>query len=70
MDLANMGAKHVGVYTDRNLAKLPPMKATLEALKKANVNFTVYDEVRGNNNKINNLTGMAMGLTLVFYTIV
>ena len=26
MDLANMKAKHVGVYTDKNLANLPPMK--------------------------------------------
>lgn len=46
MDLANMKAKHVGVYTDKNLAKLSPMKATLESLTKAGVNFSVYDDVR------------------------
>lgn len=46
MDLMNMGAKHVGVYTDKNLAQLPPMKATVDALTKAGVNFTVYDDVR------------------------
>ena len=46
MDLANMKAKHVGVYTDKNLASLPPMKAVLESLDKAKVNFTVFDDVR------------------------
>ena len=46
MDLANMNVKHVGVFTDKNLANLPPMKATLDSLTKANVKFSVYDEVR------------------------
>lgn len=46
MDLANMKAKHVGVYTDKNLAQLPPMKAVVESLTKAKVNYTVYDNVR------------------------
>lgn len=46
MDLINLKAKHVGVYTDKNLAQLPPMKATLDSLVKAGVNFKVYDDVR------------------------
>ena len=41
MDLANMKAKHVGVYTDKNLAELGPMKATVESLTKAGINFKV-----------------------------
>ena len=41
MDLANMRAKHVGVYTDKNLAELGPMKATVESLTKAGINFKV-----------------------------
>ncbi len=46
MDLNNMKAKKVGVYTDKNLINLPPMKATLDSLTKAKVNFEVYDDVR------------------------
>ena len=46
MDLANMKAKHVGVYTDSNLAKLPAMAQVLESLTKSKVNFSVYDQVR------------------------
>ena len=41
MDLVNLKAKHVGVYTDKNLIKLGPMKATLDSLTKAGVNFKV-----------------------------
>ena len=41
MDLVNMKAKHVGVFTDKNLAKLAPMKATVNSLTKAGVNFKV-----------------------------
>lgn len=46
MDLANLKAKHVGVYTDKNLMNLPPMKTTLDSLTKAGINFKVYDDVR------------------------
>jgi hypothetical protein len=46
MDLANMKAKHVGVYTDKTVAQLAPMKTTVESLTKAGVNFSVYDDVR------------------------
>ena len=41
MDLANLKAKKVGVYTDKTVATLPAMKTTLESLNKANVNFKV-----------------------------
>ena len=44
MDLVNLKAKHVGVYTDKNLIKLGPMKATLDSLTKAGVNFKVKVE--------------------------
>lgn len=46
MDMANMKAKNVCVMTDPNIAKLPPLKATVEALTKAGVNFEVFDKVR------------------------
>ena len=53
MDLVNLKAKHVGVYTDKNLMKLGPMKATLDSLTKAGVNFTV--KVEGYNNGVKNI---------------
>lgn len=46
LDLANIKAKHVGVYTDKNLMNLPPMKATLDSLTKSGINFKVFDDVR------------------------
>ena len=46
MDLANMKAKNVGLYTDKNVAGLPPVKAALDSMTKAGVNFSVYDNVR------------------------
>jgi len=46
MDLANMKAKKVGVYTDKTVGGLPAMKTTLESLQKNNINFKVYDDVR------------------------
>jgi len=46
MDLINLGAKNVGVYTDKNLINLPAMKTTLESLTKAGVNYSVFDNVR------------------------
>jgi hydroxyacid-oxoacid transhydrogenase len=53
MDLVNLKAKHVGVYTDKNLMKLGPMKATLDSLTKAGVNFTV--KVESNNGAMHSL---------------
>ena len=52
MDLVNLKAKHVGVYTDKNLIKLGPMKATLDSLTKAGVNFSVKVE---SNNGVNSI---------------
>jgi hypothetical protein len=46
MDLANLKAKNVGVYTDKNLSQLAPMKAVLDSLHKSGLNFSVYDDVR------------------------
>ena len=46
MDLENMNAKHVGVYTDKNLIALPAMKVVLDSLHKANINYKVFDDVR------------------------
>merc|ERR1719188_632069 len=46
MDFANMKAKKVGVYTDKNVARLPAMKIAVDSLTRAGVNFEVYDDVR------------------------
>ncbi|XP_078072401.1 hydroxyacid-oxoacid transhydrogenase, mitochondrial [Mustelus asterias] len=46
MDLQNIGARNVCVMTDKNLAKLPPVKAVLDSLVKNGVNFKVFDKVR------------------------
>nr|CAD7569143.1 unnamed protein product [Timema californicum] len=46
MDLVNMQAKKVCVMTDSNLAKLSPVKKTLDSLTKNGVSFHVFDRVR------------------------
>ncbi|XP_067888028.1 hydroxyacid-oxoacid transhydrogenase, mitochondrial [Heterodontus francisci] len=46
MDLQNIGARNVCVMTDKNVAKLPPVKAVLNSLVKNGVNFKVFDKVR------------------------
>ncbi|KAJ1903480.1 hypothetical protein LPJ81_003036 [Coemansia sp. IMI 209127] len=46
MDAANLRAQRVMVFTDRNIAKLHPLKAVTESLDRAKVNFTVYKDVR------------------------
>ncbi|KAE8740190.1 hypothetical protein FOCC_FOCC014310 [Frankliniella occidentalis] len=46
MDMANMKAKKVCVMTDPNIAKLPPLKATVDSLSRAGVQFEVFDKVR------------------------
>jgi hydroxyacid-oxoacid transhydrogenase len=46
MDLANLGAKNVAVFTDKNIAAMPPMRATIESLHKSGINFKVFDQVR------------------------
>lgn len=45
-DLQNMGARNVCLMTDKNLSRLPPVKAALESLAKNRVNYKVYDNVR------------------------
>ena len=44
-DLANMAVKKVGVFTDSNLANLPPVKTALDSLTKYGVNYVLYDKV-------------------------
>eukprot|EP00064_Thunnus_orientalis_P024482 superscaffoldBa00010559_g24777 len=39
MDLQNLGARNVCLMTDKNLSRLPPVKAVLESLAKNGVNF-------------------------------
>jgi len=46
MDLANMKAQKVGVFTDKNLAKLPPVLETIKSLERSGINFSVFDDVR------------------------
>ena len=45
-DLADMGAKHVLVVTDPNLAGLPPVATLLGSLDEEQVRYTVFDRVR------------------------
>jgi alcohol dehydrogenase class IV len=46
-DLVDLGAKHVLVVTDRNLASIPngPVDVVMDSLKRAKVNFKVYEYV-------------------------
>ncbi|XP_061550267.1 hydroxyacid-oxoacid transhydrogenase, mitochondrial isoform X2 [Phycodurus eques] len=46
MDLQNLGARHVCVMTDKNLCRLPPVKAVVESLANCGVPFKMYDSVR------------------------
>ncbi len=46
MDLVNLNAKNVGVFTDKNVAKLPSVKTVLDSMIKEGVNFEVFDDVR------------------------
>ncbi|KAI9498860.1 alcohol dehydrogenase [Zychaea mexicana] len=46
MDLNNIKAEKVAVYTDSTIAKLHPLKAVIESLDKNKVNYVVYDKVR------------------------
>jgi hydroxyacid-oxoacid transhydrogenase len=45
-DLAELGARHVLVFTDPNLRNLPPVATALESLESNKVRFTVFDRVR------------------------
>ncbi|XP_008335661.1 hydroxyacid-oxoacid transhydrogenase, mitochondrial isoform X2 [Cynoglossus semilaevis] len=46
MDLQNLRARNVCLMTDKNLSRLPPVKAVLDSLAKAGVKYKVYDNVR------------------------
>ncbi|KAI6661936.1 Hydroxyacid-oxoacid transhydrogenase, mitochondrial [Oopsacas minuta] len=46
MDFVNKGVKRVLLFTDKNLIKLLPFKATADALRADNVEFDVFSEVR------------------------
>lgn len=46
MDLKNMKAKHVILFTDKTLSSLSPVTETVNSLQRNDVKFTVYDEVR------------------------
>ena len=46
MDVAEAGLHRVLVLTDPNLAKLPPVAKTLEALESEGIEFELYDQVR------------------------
>ncbi len=45
-DLADLGAKHVLVFTDPNLRNLRPVATALESLENNKVRFSVFDRVR------------------------
>ncbi|KAJ1942768.1 hypothetical protein EC988_006404 [Linderina pennispora] len=46
MDLANLKSKRVMVFTDPNIFKLHPLKATVESLDRNKINYTVFKDVR------------------------
>jgi hydroxyacid-oxoacid transhydrogenase len=46
MDLSDMGAEHVVVVTDPNVAKLEPVAVALQSLEDEKVPYTVFDRVR------------------------
>ena len=45
-DMEGMGAKNVLVFTDKTIAKLPPLAQVLDSLTKNKVNYSVFDDVR------------------------
>lgn len=46
MDLANLRAKRVMVFTDPNIAKLHPLRAVVESIERSKVPFQVYQDVQ------------------------
>lgn len=46
MDMQNMKAKKVVVFTDPTIAALLPCKTVVESLTKAKINYIIYDKVR------------------------
>jgi len=45
-DMADLGARHVLVFTDPNLRNLPPVITVLESLESNKVRFSIFDRVR------------------------
>jgi hydroxyacid-oxoacid transhydrogenase len=46
MDLAELGAKHVLVVTDRTLRSRPPVQTVIDSLDASKVRYAIYDRVR------------------------
>ena len=46
MDLAELGAKHVLVVTDRTLRSLPPVQTVIDSLDASKIRYAIYDRVR------------------------
>lgn len=46
LDLVDMGARHVCVFTDSTLKDLAPVITVLQSLQDAKVNFVLYDKVK------------------------
>jgi hydroxyacid-oxoacid transhydrogenase len=46
MDLAELGARHVLVVTDRTLRQLPPVQTVIDSLDAAKIRYEIYDRVR------------------------
>ncbi|HXA78432.1 MAG TPA: hydroxyacid-oxoacid transhydrogenase [Candidatus Acidoferrales bacterium] len=44
-ELADLGRKHVLVFTDPNLRALPPVAAVIESLEEHKIRFSVFDQV-------------------------
>lgn len=46
MDFANQKARKVGVFTDKTISKLLPMKMAIESLEENGVEYEVFDRTR------------------------
>lgn len=46
MDLKNLGARKVGVYTDPGVSKLLPLQVARESLEENGVPYEIYDKCR------------------------
>jgi hydroxyacid-oxoacid transhydrogenase len=46
MDFANQKARKVGVFTDKTISKLLPMKMAIESLEENGVAYEIYDKTR------------------------
>ncbi|KAJ2470627.1 hypothetical protein GGI02_002799, partial [Coemansia sp. RSA 2322] len=46
MDLANLRAQRVMVFTDANIAKLHPLQAVVESMERAKISYVVYKDVQ------------------------